>query len=151
MSWLLWKIQEFFQSKGIKAELLVVLCISDSESPLLQPTATGSGSKAGSRSHLPVCHGPLLPLLVPEPLNRCPAADVLSVTAKKLVHLSLLRQLGKERVISYCYHTDRDHTRKGKSPDALSRQNLHPRPSVQTLCKGHQPPASGEGRLCAWF
>lgn len=44
-SWSLWQAQGFFQSRGIKAELLAVLCISASESPLLQPT--GSGSKAG--------------------------------------------------------------------------------------------------------
>lgn len=44
-SWSLWQVQGFFQSRGIKAELLAVLCISASESPLLQPT--GSGSKAG--------------------------------------------------------------------------------------------------------
>lgn len=40
-SWLLWKIQDSFQSVGIKAELLVVSYISDLESPLLQPKATG--------------------------------------------------------------------------------------------------------------
>lgn len=69
---LFWKTQDSFQSTGIKVELLVVSCISNSESPFLQPKATGSQSKTGSRSHLPVRCRLLLPLSVPELLDPCP-------------------------------------------------------------------------------
>ena len=69
---MLWKIQDCFQSSGIKGERLVVSCISDSESPLLHPTATGSQSKAGSRSRLPACRVVVPPSSLPEPLDPWP-------------------------------------------------------------------------------
>lgn len=126
-SWLLWKIQDSFQSTGIKAELLVVSCISDSESPLLQPTATGRRSKTGSRSHLPVRCRLLLPSSVPEPLNLCPGCKPAQRNSQKPGASTTAEAAGQvppptagERVISHRCHADRDNTREGESPGALS-------------------------------
>lgn len=138
----------------IKAELFVVSCISDLESPLLQPTAAGSQSRTGSLWLACVRRSPL-PSSVPELLDPCPGCKPAQQNSQNPGASITSKAAGqgpppmtKERIISHHHHADRDHMRRGRARVPCLNQIS----AADPLCN---PCARGTNLLCqqrgAWF